>query len=73
MLLSPDQVAARFGVRAHTIRRAIRLGNLPAVRMGRLWRISEEVADAAAKVGLPALSGEQRHARPRTDAPGGHA
>lgn len=39
--LTPDEVAALLRVSADAIRRLLRRGALPAVRIGRAWRVEE--------------------------------
>jgi excisionase family DNA binding protein len=59
-LLSPNDAAEQTGVHAETIRRAIRSGALPAVRVGRCWRI--DLLDLGAW-----LRGSQSPTRAQTD------
>jgi excisionase family DNA binding protein len=39
--LTPDEVAAMLRVSRDTVRRLLRRGELPAVRVGRSWRVEE--------------------------------
>ena len=41
--LTVDEVADSLRVNAQTIQRLIRAGDLPAIRVGKLYRIAEEV------------------------------
>lgn len=41
-LLTPDEAAEAFGVKAKTIREWLKAGELKGYKTGRLWRISEE-------------------------------
>ncbi len=49
--LSLNEAAAIVGVSAQTIRKEIRLGNLPAFRIGRQIRIRPEALDAFMEAG----------------------
>jgi excisionase family DNA binding protein len=40
-----DEVAAIFRVPSGTVRRLIRKGNLPAIRLGRIYRVPKSVID----------------------------
>jgi excisionase family DNA binding protein len=40
--LSPEEIAERFSLQAQTVRLWIRHGKLKAIKLGHLWRISEE-------------------------------
>jgi len=42
MLLKIKEVADRFQVTPRTIRQQIKKGNIPAVKIGRVWRIRPE-------------------------------
>jgi len=39
MLLKIKEVAERFQVAPRTVRQEIKKGNLPAIKIGRIWRI----------------------------------
>jgi excisionase family DNA binding protein len=39
---TPEQVAARFGLQAASVRKMLRNGTVPARKFGRAWRIEEE-------------------------------
>ena len=39
--LSPEEAAARLGIKPDTVRKWCREGKLPCVKLGRLWRIRE--------------------------------
>ena len=41
-LLTPEQVAERLQVTERTVYAWLRRGNLPALKLGRLWRIRPE-------------------------------
>ena len=41
-----DEVAAIFRVPSDTVRRLIRRGDLPAIRLGRVYRVPKSVIDA---------------------------
>lgn len=41
-MLTVNEVAERLGLHAHTIRRYIREGKIPAAKFGRVWRVDEE-------------------------------
>ena len=41
-LLTPEQVAKRLQVTERTVYAWLRRGNLPALKLGRLWRIRPE-------------------------------
>ena len=41
-LLTPEQVAERLQVTERTVYGWLRRGNLPALKLGRLWRIRPE-------------------------------
>ena len=45
-MLTPEEVAASLRVSAETIRRWCRTGEIPAIRIGRLWRIKQTTLDA---------------------------
>ena len=53
-----DEVATIFRVPANTVRRLIRRGDLPAIRLGRLYRVPESVIDRYFDLPEPALSAE---------------
>jgi excisionase family DNA binding protein len=38
-MLTPEEAAARLSVHVETLRRLIRRGELPARKIGRMWRI----------------------------------
>ncbi len=42
-LVSPQAVASAWGLNAATVRAWIRSGRLPAVRLGRVWRLRVDV------------------------------
>ena len=41
-LLTIEEVVGRLSLHPDTVRRYIRRGDLPAVKFGRVWRVSEE-------------------------------
>lgn len=45
-LLSVEQVAALLGLHVRTVRRYVRLKQLPAVRIGKQYRVAREALDA---------------------------
>jgi excisionase family DNA binding protein len=55
-----DQVAGLLGLHVKTVRNYVRDGRLPAVRIGKQYRISK--ADLAEFAGLPAAAPARRHA-----------
>ncbi|MDN5916811.1 MAG: helix-turn-helix domain-containing protein [Pseudonocardia sp.] len=55
-LLTADDVADRLGLHVRTVRNYIRDGRLPAVRVGKQYRIAR--ADLEAFTGLPAETGD---------------
>jgi excisionase family DNA binding protein len=60
MWLSVEQVAGRLGLHVRTVRGYIRAGRLPAVRIGKQYRVT--AAD------LDAFAGRPRPPRPRAEA-----
>lgn len=54
-MLSPNQLAAIIGWHEESVRRAIRQGRIPAVKMGRNWRIQLETAEMIRQNGIPLL------------------
>jgi excisionase family DNA binding protein len=44
--LTVEQVAENWSCSTETVRRAIRRGDLPALRYGALWRISQDALTA---------------------------
>ena len=38
---SPEDIANNFNIKADTVRKWIRDGKLKAVKLGRMWRVSE--------------------------------
>ncbi|WP_327703311.1 helix-turn-helix domain-containing protein [Streptomyces decoyicus] len=62
---SVEQVAERLGLHVRTIRTYVRDGRLPAVRIGKQYRIAHEDLEAFTGRPVPALPGEtagqQRH------------
>lgn len=40
-LMTPDEVAERLSISAHTVRGYIRTGRIRAIKVGRLWRVRE--------------------------------
>lgn len=44
-MLTPQEVATELAVDRETVYRLISAGQLPAVRVGSLWRISREALD----------------------------
>lgn len=44
-LLKPEEAAARLAVSPKAVRAWLREGRLPGIRLGRLWRISEEALE----------------------------
>lgn len=57
-LYSPEQVAERLGLHVRTIRNYVRGGRLPAVRIGKQYRIASK--DLAKLTGQPASAFESR-------------
>lgn len=41
-MLTPDDVAARLKMHRDHVRRLLRSGEIPAVKIGRAWRVSSE-------------------------------
>ncbi|MGW7572507.1 helix-turn-helix domain-containing protein [Streptomyces sp. NPDC054765] len=64
-LYSVDQVAERLGLHVRTIRTYVRDGRLPAVRIGKQYRIAHEDLEAFTGRPVPAplseTAGRQRH------------
>ena len=61
ILYSPEQVAERLGLHVRTIRNYVREGRLPAVRIGKQYRIASR--DLAKLAGQPASAFEARPSR----------
>jgi len=57
-LYSPEQVAERLGLHVRTIRNYVREGRLPAVRIGKQYRIASK--DLARLTGQPASAFENK-------------
>lgn len=51
--LTPEQAAEALQVATETIRRLIRAGKLPAVKIGRQWRIARSAIDAVLRGEAP--------------------
>jgi excisionase family DNA binding protein len=51
-----EEAAGRLKLSEHTVRAAVRCGSIPAVKLGRLVRISEETMAALERVGHPLLT-----------------
>jgi excisionase family DNA binding protein len=65
-LLSIDRVAAELGLHVRTVRRYVREGRLPAVRIGKQYRVARQAVDAltgrtpeAVAVAVTASAGER--------------
>jgi excisionase family DNA binding protein len=43
ILLTPEQVSERFQIRVRQVKELARQGRIPAIKIGRAWRFSEEV------------------------------
>ncbi len=56
MLQSVSAAAKRLGLCERTVRAAIKVGNIPAVRLGRRVLISDETLNALERVGHPTLT-----------------
>ena len=54
-----DEVATIFRVPANTIRRLIRRGDLPAIRLGRLYRVPESVIDRYFDLPEPSVQADE--------------
>jgi excisionase family DNA binding protein len=50
------EAARRLRLSEHTVRDAVRVGSIPAVRLGRRIRITEDTLDALERVGHPLLT-----------------
>ena len=48
---SPEEIAKQFNLQAQTVRLWIRQGRLKAVKLGGLWRVSEEELERFIKAG----------------------
>jgi excisionase family DNA binding protein len=48
---SPEEIAEQFNLQAQTVRLWIRQGKLKAIKLGNLWRISEEEMERFIKAG----------------------
>ena len=48
---SPEEIAEQFNLQAQTVRLWIRQGKLKAVKLGALWRVSEEELQRFIKAG----------------------
>lgn len=42
ILLTPEQVSERFQIRVRQVKELARQGRIPAIKIGRVWRFSEE-------------------------------
>jgi excisionase family DNA binding protein len=62
-----DEVAAIFRVPANTVRRLILRGDLPAIRLGRVYRVPVSVIDRYFDLPEPTLSAEDLGLGMRTD------
>lgn len=56
MVFTVKEVAQRLRLSEHTVRDAVKSGSIPAVRLGRRIRISEEVVYSLEHVGHPWLT-----------------
>lgn len=52
--LNPEQVAEQLGIHPETVRQHLRAGLIPAVRIGRQWRILQTTVDAMLAGEIPA-------------------
>jgi len=50
------EVAKRWNLSESAVRAAIRMGTIPAVRLGRGVRVASETVEALERVGLPLLT-----------------
>ncbi len=70
--LSPSQAAARIGATTRTVQRWIKLGKVPARRVGGRWRVASDALDAFGEVGgleVAATSGVAGPASPASMRP----
>jgi excisionase family DNA binding protein len=63
-LLTTHEVAAQLRVSASTVRRMARLGRLPALRVGHLWRFEQQ--DLTVKLHQQKLANKQGKRRRRS-------
>ena len=58
ILLTPEQVSERFQIRVRQVKELARQGRIPAIKVGRAWRFSEEVLVEWIHNGKKDISGE---------------
>jgi len=56
-ILTPEEVAKYLRVNARTVYRGLRQGQIPGIKIGRLWRVSKKELEAF--LSRPALKGEK--------------
>lgn len=57
--LSMDEIAAHLGVSEDTIHRWIRMKEMPAHKVGRLWKFDKDEVDAWVRSGKGSSSSEE--------------
>ena len=63
-ILTPEEVATYLRVAPETVRRLCRLGQIPALKLGRQWRIKADELETYLR---------QRHKEPEADADSGQS
>lgn len=65
---SVDEIAAHLGIKRDTVYNWIAEKELPAHRIGRLWKFKKDEVDEWVRSGSSTLKSKKRRPRPRTGA-----
>ena len=66
-LITPAEVIAYLRVDVRTVYRLMRTGDLPAVRVGRQWRVRQADLDSWLRRGMPERPWDRRSSAARED------